>query len=52
MSQRRSCDRDLTVCSLFWLGLVASAELEEEVAHDHDDIYMLGNQRSELFVIY
>ena len=35
MSQRRSCDRELTVCSLFSLEPVASEELEEEAAHDH-----------------
>ena len=34
MRQRRSCDRWLTVCSLFWLGLVTK-ELPEEVAHDY-----------------
>ena len=27
MSQRRSCYRQLTICSLFWLGLVTSEEL-------------------------
>ena len=35
VNQRRSCDRQLTVCSLFWLGLVINEELAEEVAHDH-----------------
>ena len=30
MSQRRSCDRQLTVCSLFWLGPVTNEELAEE----------------------
>ena len=35
MSQRRSCDRQLTVCNLFWLGPVRNEELAEEVAHDH-----------------
>ena len=33
MSQRRSCDRQLTVCSPIWLGLVTNKELAEEVAH-------------------
>ena len=28
-------NRLLTVCSLFWLGLVTSKELEEEVAHNN-----------------
>ena len=35
MSQRRSCDTELTICSLPWLGPVANEELEEEVARDH-----------------
>ena len=35
MSQRRSCDRQLTVCSLFWLGPVSNKELVEEIAHNH-----------------
>ena len=35
MSQRRGCDRQLTICSLLWAGPVANEELEEEVAHDH-----------------
>ena len=34
MSQR-SCDRQLTVCSLFWLGPVTNEELVEEIAHNH-----------------
>ena len=32
---RRSCDRQLTGCNVSWCWLVASEELEEEVAHDH-----------------
>ena len=28
-------NRLLTVCSLFWLGLVTSKEFEEEVAHNN-----------------
>ena len=32
---RRSCDRQLTVCSLFWVGPVSSEELAEEAAHNH-----------------
>ena len=34
MSQRRRCERYLTVCYLVWLGPVTSEELSEEVAHD------------------
>ena len=34
MSQR-SYDRQLTVCSLFWLGLVTNEGLAEEIARDH-----------------
>ena len=32
---RRSCDRQLTGCNVSLCWLVASEELEEEVAHDH-----------------
>ena len=35
MSKRRSIGRKLTVCGLFWLGLVTSEALAEEVAHSH-----------------
>ena len=49
MSQRRSCDRQLTTCSLFWLGPVTNKELEEEVAHDHGLI--LKHKRLTLFQI-
>ena len=37
--ERGSCDRQLTVYSLFWLRLVTNEELEEEIAHDH--VYVL-----------
>ena len=32
---RRSCNRQLTVCNLFWFGPVTSEELTEEVVHNH-----------------
>ena len=35
MSQRKGCDRSVAVCSQFWLGLVTSEKLEEELEHDH-----------------
>ena len=35
MSQRRRCDKQLRVCSLFRLGALANEELEECVAHEH-----------------
>ena len=35
MSHRRSCGRQLTVCSLFWLEPVINEELVEDVAHDN-----------------
>ena len=35
MIQRRRRERQLTMCSLFWLGPVTSEELEEEVAPNH-----------------
>ena len=34
MSQRKRCDKYLTVCNLFWLGPVINEELAEEIAHD------------------
>ena len=49
--EERGCDREFTVCNLFWLGPVASEELAEEVAHDH--VLMRALKRSsELPVIY
>ena len=35
MSQRRSCDRLLTIYSQLWPGSVANEELDEKAAHDH-----------------
>ena len=34
MSNRRSCDRNLTVCNLFWPGPATKEELAEEVARE------------------
>ena len=42
MSQRRSCETQLTICNLFWLGPVTNEELSEEVSL----------QSSELSVVY
>ena len=38
MRQRRRCDRELTICSLLWLGPVVNEELDEEDAHDNNKV--------------